>query len=139
MSNDQYQVNGGSPVGPGFVVFEREKGVHGYSLEMAKESVGKGWHPLLERIFLALKPDVVYERKPKGYVIQVKEKFGTLRVYLGGVEMAWVDSYVDGLCDASSVICEDCGNPGRIRSLNEGRTWVRTLCDSCHQTAPGRR
>ena len=45
------KINGGSPIGPTFVVYEREEGKLGYDLEMAKWSVGKGWHNLLEAIF----------------------------------------------------------------------------------------
>lgn len=55
---------------------------------------------------------------------QIKEKFGTLRFYYDGG-----DDYIRGLesmADSMSArICEDCGNPGKIRKGG----WVRTLCD----------
>lgn len=57
-------------------------------------------------------------------VDQVKEKFGTLRFYYTGG-----DDYIDGLVSMaesmSSVICEECGNPGSTL----GRGWLTTLCE----------
>jgi hypothetical protein len=57
---------------------------------------------------------------------QIKEKFGTLTVYSAGG-----DEYCRGAIDMaeglSSRICEDCGNPGKIRPGG----WIRTLCDTC--------
>ena len=58
--------------------------------------------------------------------VQVKEKFGGLRFYIGSgspeiyamIRMAEQISYR---------ICEDCGNPGKKRSGG----WIRTLCDPC--------
>ncbi len=59
-------------------------------------------------------------------VVQVKEKFGTLRFYYGGG-----DSYVSGLVamaeSMSAVTCEECGVPGETG----GDGWIATLCDSC--------
>lgn len=60
-------------------------------------------------------------------VVQVKEKFGSLRYYLhGGDEFIY-----DLICkveEASTHICEDCGRPAKVRS--RGR-WYRTLCSLC--------
>ena len=57
-------------------------------------------------------------------VIQVKEKFGTLRFYYDGG-----DDHIHGLVRMaeamSSVTCETCGVPGKQRSGG----WIRTLCD----------
>jgi hypothetical protein len=57
---------------------------------------------------------------------QVKEKFGALRFYArgGDAETAAMIQLAQAL---SSVTCEECGNPGRIR--NHG--WMKTRCDSC--------
>jgi hypothetical protein len=70
-------------------------------------------------------------RKPPTQLVftQIKEKYGTLRVYYSGG-----DDFCQGVIDMaesmSSVTCEDCGVPGKAR---EGG-WIRTLCDDCeHQ------
>lgn len=61
-------------------------------------------------------------------VVQCKEKFGSLRFYIEGG-----DDYTQGLIAfaeiMSSKICEQCGEPGKLR--RDG--WLRTLCDPCHQ------
>ncbi len=62
-------------------------------------------------------------------ILQVKEKFGTLRFYTQGG-----DSTVYGMIrmaeSMSAVICEYCGNPGKAG----GSRWVKTLCPCCHAT-----
>lgn len=59
--------------------------------------------------------------------VQVKEKFGSLRYYMGGH-----DDYVAGavaMAEAiSAVSCEKCGRPGRI---NDDGMWMQCLCDQC--------
>lgn len=59
---------------------------------------------------------------------QIKEKFGTLRVYSSGG-----DEFCSGVIamaeSMSAITCEDCGVPGKAR---EGG-WIRTLCDSCEE------
>ncbi len=127
---------------PGFVIYEDG----GYDLALAKESVGRGWHGILERLFAA-KPEWIK-------VIQVKEKFGGLRFYLddGSVRVdciglgsftvtAEAESLIEDDNSRSEVfrtlvdeaeaesfsICEDCGAPGKPRPGG----WIRTLCEQC--------
>lgn len=124
-----HKINGGSPVGPGFVVYERGPGLKGYDLEMAKQSVGKGWRPLLEELFKYMENNKKYGNPGhEAVIIQVKEKFGILRIYaIEGDEYFY--GVIAGLELASSVICEACGQPGKLRK----RAWLLTLCDSCHE------
>lgn len=58
-------------------------------------------------------------------VVQVKEKFGTLRFYCGGTEA--IDKYVRLAERLSSVTCEDCGKLGKANDSG----WIRTQCDAC--------
>jgi len=55
---------------------------------------------------------------------QIKEKFGTLRVYNTGG-----DEYCEGVIamatSMSAITCEECGMPGHRRD----GSWIRTLCD----------
>ena len=91
-------------------------------------SIGPGWYDLvlyLDRAIAALVGD--YE------VHQIKEKFGGLRYYIGGV--AWehpnredVDLLISVAEAASFSICEECGGTGSQRVI---RSWYRTLCDKC--------
>ena len=68
----------------------------------------------------------VKEAIPQIQFTQIKEKFGTLRMYTNGY-----DDYIDGVVALaemmSSVTCEVCGVPGRQTSGG----WVQTLCVRC--------
>lgn len=56
-------------------------------------------------------------------VVQVKEKFGTLRFYThGATEQQY--TYIDFAEHISGSICERCGSPGKVR----GGSWLTTLC-----------
>jgi hypothetical protein len=70
-----------------------------------------------------------YGKPPTQLVFtQIKEKFGTLRVYsAGGDEFC---SGVISMAEAmSSVTCEECSMPGEVRN----DSWIVTLCDTCAQ------
>ena len=59
-------------------------------------------------------------------VRQIKEKFGTLRVYLEGYDN--VISEVTNFAECMSITtCEECGNIGELRKFK----WIKTLCDPC--------
>ena len=93
---------------------------------------GDGWFTLLNTLCHLIRHHVDWKQKkdPEFNVefSQIKEKFGTLRVYANGI-----DSYVEGLIAMaeamSSNICERCGNPGKVRN----RGWIQTLCDGCEE------
>jgi hypothetical protein len=67
--------------------------------------------------------------------VQVKEKFGTLRVHVTEDESlseetrTFVDAAVREAERASSITCEECGSPG---SMVRG-AWWQTLCMICEQ------
>lgn len=88
------------------------------TLDEALQSVGQGWSGLIRRI---------YESKPEDVqVLQVKEKFGSLRVYTDGVDSIEFQAVVQSAEDASENICELCGEPG---SADETFYWIKTLCE----------
>lgn len=94
------------------------------------DDVGPGWRTLLLQLHGDLLP-----RVPGYTVAQVKEKYGTLRVYLDYLDEERLDEarcgvadrFVDAAEAASQHVCEDCGQPGRARRGG----WIRTLCDGC--------
>lgn len=59
---------------------------------------------------------------------QVKEKFGTLRVYYAGG-----DDVIDGMVrmaeSMSAVTCEECSAPAETH----GPGWIRTICKLCEE------
>ena len=58
-------------------------------------------------------------------VLQIKEKYGTLRFYYHGGDKV-VDGMVRMAESMSAVTCEECGNSGKMQ---HGGSWYRTLCD----------
>lgn len=89
--------------------------------EQAKDSVGSGWAKLIDRFYDS---GAEYQE-----VADVKEKFGTLRIYL------FTDAYdelVEELETKSAITCEFCGEPGTLVSL---KGWYKTLCPNCTEEA----
>lgn len=85
--------------------------------EEALNSVGKGWSELINNLYDA-KPDDVE-------VWDVKEKFGTLRFYIG-IAPDWYQDLVHYYEKKSATICEECGDTGKLRT---DLSWMQTLCD----------
>lgn len=68
-------------------------------------------------------------------IVQIKEKFGTLRFYHG---QPWDSPFSLAVREAeaqSEVTCEDCGALGR---RCQPRHWIRTLCPGCEATTKAR-
>lgn len=92
--------------------------------------VGEGWLNICGRTFERIVGIYRKHEIPLGQfaVIQIKEKFGGLRIYTGGIPEEAYHEVEDAIVDAeaeSYETCEACGSPGRIRYGN----WWRTLCD----------
>lgn len=81
-------------------------------------SCPQGWVPLVRRLMEKLKDKNVH-------VDQIKEKFGSLRVYLSGPDAnACFDLTMEASAESDRT-CDECGKPGTLRS----GPWIRTLCD----------
>ena len=90
----------------------------GVTLESALLSVGPGWGDILRRL---------YAKLPKStYVTQVKEKYGSLRFYIGSGSNRTFD-LIDAAERESETTCEACGSPGTI--IEEG--WYKCRCPEC--------
>ena len=86
--------------------------------EAALNSVGSGWASLVNKAYdyLAQHPNVT--------VVQVKEKFGGLRIYTDVYDEE-IDNFIISLEKESFEVCEECGERGNLRA----GSWYRTLCD----------
>lgn len=81
-------------------------------------SVGDGWIDILDR----LATDLIAMGWDRD-LHQVKEKFGTLRFYIGeGSEEMW--DRIRQAEEESAVTCETCGQPGEV----VGRGWYYAAC-----------
>ena len=84
---------------------------------------GDGWYNILEDLFL----NIEKLKLPEDFkIVQVKEKFGCLRVYFEP-HTEEIDTLVAQAEGKSLLTCEECGETGRLRT--QDRSWVKTLCD----------
>lgn len=88
-----------------------------------------GWYNIiyetLSQIYAIAKVNRLFEGDYPLYLTQIKEKYGSLRIYV-----SWVtDEIFDILNNAeerSLKICEVCGKKGELRGK---MSWIKTLCD----------
>ena len=88
--------------------------------------IGKGWMPLL--IELLDKIQLLVNNNPEYAdveILQVKEKYGSLRVYLNYYYKE-IEDIISEYEEKSCYICEECGEKGEIRNINN---WYTALCD----------
>ena len=85
----------------------------------------RGWYPLIVELDRGLA-----ELDPNYTLLQVKEKWGALRLYFEGAPevVGAMQALVDRASEASKGICELCGGPG---VLMEGHLRAKTVCTSC--------
>jgi len=88
--------------------------------EYAKMCVGHGWHGLVDELF-----DLA--EKENFQVTQVKEKFGSLRIYADFLNEEQ-DKILSDLERRSYTMCEGCGVPAKAKTVGG---WINVLCDSC--------
>jgi len=91
------------------------------TIEDLTKSVGPGWKKLIiDLCQLCIKHDVT--------VLDVKEKYGQLRFYVG-----WAPDELHNAIEAaekeSLTICEACGARGKLRNSHG---WLLTLCGKCY-------
>lgn len=90
-----------------------------------------GWNKLISDLSERLEEEILKlpeEERENYYAVQVKEKFGGLRFYMGA-QTKEMTRLIDQAERKSIKICEKCGKPGRLRKGG----WWKTLCDDCEQ------
>jgi hypothetical protein len=91
-------------------------------------SIEDGWAGLVLELFKDINASLTLEQRAVFQVLQIKEKFGSLRFYYNP-HTAAVDALVAAATEASMLICQRCGARGK---LGEIHGWWATLCDDCH-------
>jgi hypothetical protein len=89
---------------------------------------GDGWFAIIDAACDLISRHVKGKPEYAGFRwVQIKEKYGTLRLYSSG----GFDDYTAGVISMaermSAMICERCGAPGTTR----GSGWLHTSCDAC--------
>lgn len=94
----------------------------------------EGWAPLVfevcEKIDAVLRGQTVVRLIDRKHfrVMQIKEKFGTLRIYTWGAPAAVRDIIAEAEI-TSQMVCLRCGNPGVMR---DDVDFITTMCDVHH-------
>ncbi len=87
------------------------------------------WYPILEKGFEKISKIIKDSGKTDFRIVQVKEKFGGLRVYCNYYTDG-VDVVIEEMEKECNHTCEKCGSPeGELRM--EG--WWAVLCDACNE------
>jgi len=100
---------------------------------------GNGWFILLDILFSNIQEYIDYTNShniqnneflvPQFIALQVKEKFGRLRVYYTPTDNTYILGLINMASDMSSHICEICGASGA--DVGTTSEWIRTLCRKC--------
>jgi len=100
---------------------------------------GDGWLPLIHALCSQLQFDIDKNHYPQIEFTQIKEKFGTLRLYYETTQLNEKDErleYKSGLQEGmisfaeqlSECICEHCGSNNDITQTDG---WITTICKEC--------
>lgn len=89
---------------------------------------GDGWYDIIYKLCDELNSLYIQNGKDLNEILvqQVKEKYGSLRFYTGGLIEGGHD-IISKYEDLSAETCEICGKEGKLT----GAGWVQTLCDDC--------
>ncbi len=85
-----------------------------------EKCVGEGWGNIVTNA-------VTYIEKHGGHIMQVKEKFGGLRIYTYGGDYEAIDTVVRIAENNAAETCERCGAPGILRHSDKG--YLFTACE----------
>ena len=90
---------------------------------------GDGWFFIIDKLCSQLQWDIDHNKQPQLEFIQVKEKFGSLRLYNSGAteQQEGMISLVEYL---SNFICEDCGSTDNVK---QSKGWIYTRCEKCRK------
>lgn len=87
---------------------------------------GLGWYHIIERLTRDL-VDISEADELDTKVVQIKEKYGTLRFYLSA-ETEDMSALIDEAEKKSARTCELCGQEGEMEVRNH---WLSVRCQKC--------
>lgn len=90
--------------------------------------VGDGWKPLVDEAVTRL---AQIPNPPR--ITQVKEKFGSLTIYLTSYSPEAQEILAE-MHQRAERTCEYCGAPGEERTTR----WIKILCDACEEKRSNR-
>jgi hypothetical protein len=94
-----------------------------------------GWRGLMERLLKRLEAAIMAEpvdQRNRFRIIQIKEKFGRLTVYLATAGTAEMEAAIHAAFEESATVCEVCAAPGLLEERGPLGWWA-TRCRT-HET-----
>lgn len=91
---------------------------------------GRGWWPIIESCAEKLEALILQlpeEQRPDCRAVQIKEKYGSLRVYMS-CQNETMDAAIHEAAEECARICEHCGLPGTLRCV---QGWYSVQCQVC--------
>ena len=88
-----------------------------------------GWYKIIYDLCIDIRKLLKENPIDQFMVLQVKEKFGGLRFYIGAGSEEIFSRIAKAEVDSVHT-CEYCGQPGKLRLK---LPWIRTLCDKCYK------
>jgi hypothetical protein len=92
-----------------------------------------GWFCLIDRLCHRLTGELVTNPDPGFCLVQVKQKFGVMRVYTTATANPRVTELIADSVEESKTTCEPCGASGGRVVTQKGS--VRVLCPTCLVTS----
>ena len=97
--------------------------------------LSKGWYELFEEACQLL--ESYRDRCPDIHLLQVKEKFARMTVYVGfnnaSTELCReIYDALEAICNRSENTCEICGSTKNVTKGTPNGYRLRTLCETCH-------
>ena len=89
---------------------------------------GDGWYVLIESVCFYLQNETDQNNAPQPEIIQVKEKFGELRIYADNTNERQ-QNIIDFAEILSGRTCEECGKMKTGIMRTDG--WMKAVCDEC--------
>ena len=94
--------------------------------------VGKGWMGVIKNMYYDI---MEYDLDPYFEILQIKEKFGGLRVYTGFFAKSPPQEVLDIIAEAEAEAYETCEYCGAKENVTTEGGWIKTLCDDCRKNA----
>jgi hypothetical protein len=89
---------------------------------------GNGWYKLIDDTLNKINQKVIELNIKYFEIVQIKQKFGSLRIYTN-FHIEEIEDIIEDAEDLSKIICEGCGKSGKLR--NDG--YLMILCDKCYK------
>lgn len=111
-------------------LYERTGGDKGLTVLDGSFACGVRWYPILDRPFADLTVIQLNDVLTGLKVVQVKEKFGGLRVHVNG-DNKRIEAPITEVETEAAASCEQCGGPNP--GLRNRVAWYGNISDSCTQ------